>query len=206
MKRSQMRDGQEKRLSEPLDLPKRAFRETALLFTVLVVAFALTAFAANRLTVFDWPSAWVSGVLAATLLALSWIDLDRYLLPDLLTLPLIAAGLLQAWWFSASLTESIVGALVGYGLIAGLNVFWKLRFGREGIGLGDAKLLAACGTWVGVYNIPLTLLIGSGLALVFVFGAALLDRKSTAKTYIPFGPLLSLGIWAVWCFRPIFSY
>ncbi|MDJ0920799.1 MAG: A24 family peptidase [Henriciella sp.] len=176
-----------------------------MLFAALVVAFALALLIADRFAIFEWRLAGATFVLGIGMLILSWIDLDRFLLPDWLTLPLIAFGLIQAWWYGASISESIIGAIVGYALLAGLHYFWKLRIGREGIGLGDAKLFAAGGAWVGMYNIPLTLLLGSGLGLMLVLVSGLRRAERPSTSYIPFGPLLSLAIWSVWCFKPVFS-
>ena len=140
-----------------------------------------------------------SAILAAGLLILSWVDLDRYLLPDVLTLPLIGAGLFYAVTAHGEICLAGLGALIGYGIIAGLALFWRRRFGREGIGLGDAKLLAAGGAWTGVQALPLILLIGSGTALAVMVVLAIGERSANARKVVPFGPALALGIWTVWC-------
>ncbi len=141
----------------------------------------------------------MSAGLALVLLVLAWIDLDRFLLPDVLTLPLIASGLLYAALFGSGLWSGLAGAIVGYGLVAGLAYFWRVRLGREGIGLGDAKLLAAGGAWAGLFALPVTLLIASGSALLVVAVMAVLGKTVDRQLALPFGPMLALAIWTVWC-------
>ena len=128
---------------------------------------------------------------AWTLLALTLIDLDHKLLPDSLTLPLLWAGLLVnlAGTF-APLSSSVVGAAAGY--LALWSVYWlfKLLTGKEGMGYGDFKLLAAIGAWVGWQLLPVVILLSAvvgsvvGIALI-IFGG----RSSQAA--IPFGPYLA---------------
>ncbi|MFN3214692.1 MAG: prepilin peptidase [Henriciella sp.] len=139
-----------------------------------------------------------SAVLASGLLTLSYIDLRSGLLLDVLTLPLMALGIgysaSQGDWFL-----SLAGAVVGYAMIAGLAAYWRASRGYEGIGLGDAKLLAACGAWIGVAGLPILLLIASSLGIL----AALIVSKKThsagERLAIPFGPFLAIGGWAGWC-------
>lgn len=132
-------------------------------------------------------------VLAAVLVRLSWTDIQTQRLPDRLTFPLIVAGLAFAavgGW--PTLITSIMGGAVGFASLALLGQYHFSRTGREGLGLGDAKLFAAAGTWMGWAALPVTMLIAATSALVFV----LITRRSA--TQIPFGPWLSLGFFAVW--------
>jgi leader peptidase (prepilin peptidase)/N-methyltransferase len=94
------------------------------------------------------PLVWPTAALGWVLLALAVIDARHFLLPDVLTLPLIPAGLAVAWWLDpGQLLHHALGAALGFVGFAGLAwVYRKLR-GREGLGLGDAKLLAAAGAW-----------------------------------------------------------
>jgi leader peptidase (prepilin peptidase)/N-methyltransferase len=137
-------------------------------------------------------------MLASALLFASWIDLDRFLLPDVLSLPLCILGVAVTYYLGGDIYLSIGGAFAGYGVIAGIAWLWRKRFGRDGLGLGDAKLLAAGGAWVGVLNLPFVLLIASGLGLCLAL-AFRLAQKTSKDVAIPFGPLLSLGIWMAWC-------
>ena len=118
-----------------------------------------------------------SAVLASVLLALSYTDLRTGLLFDAMTLPLILLGLGYAAWNGAVLM-SVAGAIVGYALVAGLAAYWRRARGYEGIGLGDAKLLAAGGAWVGLAGLPILLLIASGTGLIAALTVSKKDRKS----------------------------
>lgn len=187
-------------MTEANPFARRPVRETALWMTLLVFAFAALVFAGWRTGPFRPDHIYISAGLGAALLGLSLIDLDRFILPDLLTLPLIAAGLAYAYFVSGYIVWSIAGAVIGYGLVTGLSLLWRWRFKREGIGLGDAKLLAAGGAWITIFGLPLILLIASGTALVVTVLLGLFGRKIDGQTTVAFGPMLALSIWAVWCF------
>jgi leader peptidase (prepilin peptidase) / N-methyltransferase len=143
----------------------------------------------------------VSLLLAAALAALSAIDLNRYQLPDVITLPLAGSGLLISFWLGTMpLWWSAASAALGFLLLAGLaRVYYHLR-GRAGLGLGDAKLLAASGAWLGAETLPTVLLWATGAALVCVLVAARRDTSLSGATRIPFGPFLCFGTWLVWLY------
>ena len=139
-----------------------------------------------------------SAVLAVGLLTLSYIDLRTGLLLDVLTLPLTALGLAFSVW-TGDWVLSLAGALLGYAMIAGLAYYWRVRRGYEGIGLGDAKLLAAGGAWGGVLALPILLLIASSVGILAAIVVARTTRSTSDRLAIPFGPSLALGTWIVWC-------
>lgn len=141
---------------------------------------------------------WVSFGLGGALLLLSYIDLRTGLLPDILTWPLVALGLGYAA-HEGYLASALTGAVMGYVLIAGLGVFWRRAKGYEGIGLGDAKLLAAGGAWIGAFGLPIVLLIASATGLIAALIVSQRSRLSQERAAIVFGPCLALGIWSVWC-------
>jgi leader peptidase (prepilin peptidase) / N-methyltransferase len=139
--------------------------------------------------------------LGAVLVAASAIDWDRYLLPDVLMLPLIAAGLPVSWWLGQGTTSwCIVSAAVGYGVIWGLDQIYLTVRGRHGIGMGDAKLLAAAGAWMGAEALPMVLLWATGLALTASLVASAGGREISSGGKIPFGPALALGFWVTWLY------
>lgn len=144
------------------------------------------------------PALWLACGLGWTLLALAWIDCSTMLLPDVLTLPLIPAGLLAAWWLDpAGLTDHAIAAALGYAVLAGVAFGYRWLRGRDGLGGGDPKLLAALGAWVGVAALPSVLL---GAALAGLAWAGLLRLRGTAltgSTALPFGPFLALSGWLV---------
>jgi leader peptidase (prepilin peptidase)/N-methyltransferase len=136
--------------------------------------------------------------LAAVLLAAALSDARRLVLPDGLTLPLIPVGLGLAWLQPPALTARLIGAVAGYLGLAGLAALYRRWRGRDGLGLGDAKLLAAAGAWVGWQALPSVLLIGAALGLAWA-----LARRLRADQPLPFGPFLAIGFWLVWCFGPL---
>lgn len=137
--------------------------------------------------------------LGASLLVLSYIDLRTGLLLDVITLPLIVSGIAFAWFSDGSWLFAVAGAALGYVLIAGLGYVWRQMRGYEGIGLGDAKLLAAGGAWVGIAMLPVILLVASGAGLIGAVFVALKPQNNEDRVAIPFGPALAFGIWTAWC-------
>ena len=131
-------------------------------------------------------------VFAWSMIALAFIDLDTLYLPDCITLPLIWAGLLAqlAQLFPAvGLDAGVIGAVAGY--LALWTVFWlfKLATGKEGMGYGDFKLLAAIGAWLGWKSLPLVILMSSlvGAAVGILL---IIMRRQGRDVPIPFGPYL----------------
>ena len=164
----------------------------AVIYSVTFMALAMPARAVGL-------SLYASFGLGAALIMLSYIDMRTGLLLDVITLPLIVAGIGFAVVSDGAWLFSIAGAGIGYALVAALAHLWRARRGYEGIGLGDAKLLAAGGAWVGAALLPMILLIASGLGIA----AALIVSQKTQgdgdRAAIPFGPALGLGIWVTWC-------
>ncbi len=140
----------------------------------------------------------------ATAVALTFIDFDTQLLPDDLTLPLLWAGLLFNLWSSyTSLSSAVVGAIAGYLLL--WSVYWgfKLFTGKEGMGYGDFKLLAAIGAWVGWQVLPLTILLSSFVGAA-VGIALIVFARHGRNVPIPFGPYLAAaGIIALFWGKPL---
>lgn len=138
------------------------------------------------------------------LLALAVIDAETGYLPDALTLPLLVVGLaVSAIGIGPSLLDAVLGAGIG-GLGMGLLAFSyrKLR-GREGLGGGDVKLVAAGGAWCGAAALPFILLAGSLLGLVFAAAAMAAGRKDGGmQAEIRFGPFLAAAIAAVYAVGP----
>jgi leader peptidase (prepilin peptidase)/N-methyltransferase len=145
-----------------------------------------------------------SALLGAALVALSVIDLRHMRLPDAITLPLAAAGVALA--FALRWPEPvwhIAAAAAGYALLAGLAHGYRAIRGRAGLGLGDAKLFAAAGAWLGPLGLPSALLWACGTALLALALWRARGRPLTGSTRIPFGPFLAIGIWLVWLLGPL---
>lgn len=149
----------------------------------------------------------LEGVALIALLArLVYVDLTQYRLPNPITLSLIAIGLILTISKTGSLLDHIIGAIAGYGLIAGLRAYYMWRRGTEGIGLGDAKLVAAIGAWFGWAVLPFALLTASLLGLLgavaFSAGARISEGSEGSglqrTRVIPFGPALCIAFAALW--------
>jgi leader peptidase (prepilin peptidase)/N-methyltransferase len=121
------------------------------------------------------------------LLALAVIDLEYLLLPDNLTQPLLWLGLLcNISGIFTSLDTAVAGAIIGYLILWGTFHIYKWFSGRDGIGYGDFKLLAAIGAWLGCFSIPAILVIASLCALII----RLLFFRTHSQHYFAFGPYL----------------
>jgi len=127
------------------------------------------------------------------LVALTAIDFDTQLLPDDITLPLLWLGLLfNLFGVFTTLSDAVLGAVIGYLMLWGVYWLFKLVTGKEGMGYGDFKLLAALGAWLGWQMLPLIVLLSSlvgavvGITLIIVL-------KRGRNIPIPFGPYLAGG-------------
>ena len=141
--------------------------------------FSLAAFAAM---LFMW-----------CMIALSFIDFDTQLLPDTITLPLVWAGLLlNLGGTFVDLASAVVGAAAGY--LSLWTVFWGFKFatGKEGMGFGDFKLLAAIGAWLGWQMLPFVVLASSFVGAIFGIALMLLANRGR-NVPIPFGPYLAVA-------------
>jgi leader peptidase (prepilin peptidase)/N-methyltransferase len=130
-------------------------------------------------------------VTIAALIALTCIDYDTQLLPDDITLPLLWLGLLcNLFGLYTDLQSAVIGAMAGY--LALWSVYWlfKLVTGKEGMGYGDFKLLAALGAWLGWQMLPLIILLSSLVGAV-VGIALMVFAKQGRNVPIPFGPYLA---------------
>lgn len=141
--------------------------------------------------------AWAALPLA---LALAWavmVDIDRLRLPDLLTLPMIAGGLAYAAALAPQrLPACLIGASAGYLALVGVAAAFRRWRGRDGLGRGDAKLLAAAGAWTGWAGLPALLFVAAGAGLAFALLRAL-ARPGSASEPLAFGPFLAAGFWMV---------
>jgi leader peptidase (prepilin peptidase) / N-methyltransferase len=127
------------------------------------------------------------------LIALTFIDFDTQLLPDDITLPLLWLGLLLNLNNGfTDITSAVVGAMAGYLVLWAVYWLFKLVTGKEGMGYGDFKLLAAIGAWFGWQLLPAVILLSSVVGSVIGI-ALILFKGKTRQTAIPFGPFLALG-------------
>jgi leader peptidase (prepilin peptidase)/N-methyltransferase len=148
---------------------------------------------------------WLDCLLGWWLLVLGWIDLRRGILPDVLNLPLIVAGLAAAALFSPEqLPSRALGAVAGYASLAAIGLLYRRIRGREGLGGGDAKLFAAAGAWTGVLALPSIVFLAALLALAAAGTAIAAGARLRAHSALPFGPFLALATWLVYLFGPLY--
>lgn len=146
---------------------------------------------------YGWSSVTIGACLfTAIVVALTFIDADTQLLPDQLTLPLIWLGLLfNLITGFVPLDKAVMGAVVGYMSLWLLFHIFKLLTGKEGMGYGDFKMLAAIGAWLGVAILPIVVLIAALVGIV----AALIKRVRNGQP-MAFGPCLAVAGWFVFLF------
>ena len=146
---------------------------------------------------------WIGCLLGWTLLALGWIDAVWLLLPDVLTLPLLLAGLGVAIVTApATVFWHALGTACGYLGLRAVALTYRALRGREGMGAGDAKLLAAAGAWLGVGALPWVVLLAALGGLAFACLAVVAGRSMQASTALPFGAFLAAAFWLLWLFGP----
>ena len=188
------------------------------------IELAALAVAAWSLAVLPGWLAWASCALGWGLIALAVIDARHLLLPDALTLPLVPAGLAVAWLVDpAKLPGHALGAAAGFLALAAVGLAYRRLRGREGLGLGDAKLFAAAGAklfaaagaklfaaagaWVSWQGLPSTHLLAAAGALAWHLGAARLSGQGLGGRLegreLPFGPYLAAALWLVWLYGPV---
>ncbi|WP_076586119.1 prepilin peptidase [Vibrio ostreicida] len=143
------------------------------------------------------------------LLAATFIDFETMLLPDQLTLPMTWAGMALALFdvTPVSLYDSVLGAMLGYLSLWSIYWLFKLLTGKEGMGYGDFKLLAALGAWLGWQSLPVIIFLSSLIGIVFGMIQLRLRKQGIDKAF-PFGPYLAIAGWIfmMWGERIIEGY
>ena len=141
----------------------------------------------------------VSGALFGWgLLALAVLDAEHYWLPDRLTLPLLALGLVVGVWLDPPLADRVIGALVGFASLTLVAGGYRLATGRIGLGGGDPKLFAAIGAWLGWLPLAFVLVLAALLGLALVLGDRLRGRPVGRHSRLAFGGLLAVAAWPIW--------
>ena len=136
-------------------------------------------------------------ILSLGFIIIFFIDLKHFIIPDVITFPLMALGFIKS--FIPNLDPlfpyyvlSLIGGIFGYGIIWGIIFFYKQVKKKEGMGLGDAKLLSAVGFWFGWFSIPFVIFLSSIIALLSVT-PSLINKSKKFSSQIPFGPYIILG-------------
>ena len=142
-------------------------------------------------------------VFVSCLVVVSLIDLKHQVIPDVISLPGILVGIAASFtpWGMVSWTDAAFGAAGGGGFLLAVAWIFQRLTGKEGMGLGDVKLLAMIGAWMGWRALPFVILLSS-LAGILIGGTALVLTKRGLRVRIPFGPFLSLGALLVFFFGP----
>jgi leader peptidase (prepilin peptidase)/N-methyltransferase len=144
-------------------------------------------------------------VLGWTLIVLVTVDFIAMRLPDAVTLPLIILGLLIAARLpELSMLDRAIGAAAGYGVFAGMGLLYHRLRGRHGLGLGDAKLAAAAGAWLGWATLPVFILIACLGGIVWA-GLRTIHSRDSLHTPLPFGVPLAAAFWLVWLYAPLIA-
>jgi leader peptidase (prepilin peptidase)/N-methyltransferase len=145
---------------------------------------------------------WPTVILSWVLLALSLMDLYHLVLADVVVLPVLGLGVATSFGLSTDQGfQSLAGAAIGGGAALIITALYRLVRRREGLGLGDVKLLAACGAWVSWSGLPSVVLIASLAAGVCLALGAARTRwrfRLTQAGRIPAGPFVAFGLWVVW--------
>ena len=137
-------------------------------------------------------------ILSIFFIIIFFIDLKHFIIPNVLTFPLMIIGFLKS--FDPNLNQtifpnyinSLIGGLFGYSIIWSIIFFYKKIRKKEGMGLGDAKLMAVIGFWFGWVSIPFTIFISSTVALILVI-PSLINQSRKMSSEIPFGPYIIIG-------------
>lgn len=167
----------------------------ALFFLIMVASFG----------VLQPQAAVISCVLGGIMLAIAISDARRFIIPDILSLPAIPAGLLVSALFSgsgamhATVLDHLAATVLAPALFLLIRYAYKLYRDREGLGLGDAKLAAAAGAWTGLSGVSYAIALASVLALLFSLVAVVSKGGQLRATMaVPFGAFLAPAIWLIW--------
>lgn len=168
------------------------------------IELGAAAVAAISIIVDGAAQAWLDCLLGWWLLTLAWIDLRHWVLPDLLTLPLLILGLVAAAaWDPNGLADRAAAVALGYIALRGIAWAYRRLRRREGLGEGDAKLFGAAGAWLGTAALPQVVLLAALAALAAAAGAGLAGIRLRTHSALPFGPFLAVAIWIIWLFGPM---
>ncbi|MFN4295384.1 MAG: prepilin peptidase [Brevundimonas sp.] len=146
----------------------------------------------------------LTAMLGWSLLLIAAVDARHFWLPDWLTLPLLAGGLAATALFDRpALIDHLIGAAAGFAVLWGIAALYRRARGREGLGGGDFRLLAAAGAWTGWMGLPSVLLWASVAGLSLVLARLVLKQPVSGEDRLPFGVFLALGIWMTWLYGPL---
>ena len=136
-------------------------------------------------------------ILSISFLIIFFIDFKHYIIPNVLTFSMMSLGFIKSFLptlhpMFPNYINSLIGGIFGYGIIWSIIFFYKQIRKKEGMGLGDAKLLSAIGFWFGWFSIPFVIFLSSIIALLSV-APSLINKSKKFSSQIPFGPYIILG-------------
>jgi leader peptidase (prepilin peptidase)/N-methyltransferase len=153
------------------------------------------------------PASWIlipTLMLGWLLAAMTAVDVAVFRLPDVLTAPMLVLGLLESIFLPGRpVLDHAIGAATGFAVLALLGWGYERLRGREGIGLGDAKLLGAAGAWLGWRPLPSVVLVACAVALVVVCVMVMSKGRSALGERLAFGGPLCLATWLIWLYGPL---
>ena len=136
-------------------------------------------------------------ILSLSFLIIFFIDFKHYIIPNVLTFSMMSLGFIKSFLpglhpMFPNYINSLIGGIFGYGIIWSIIFFYKQIRKKEGMGLGDAKLLSAIGFWFGWFSIPFVIFLSSIIALLSVV-PSLINKSKKFSSQIPFGPYIIFG-------------
>ncbi len=173
----------------------------------LAAELAATAVALAVVLAADPEWVWWGCLLGWGLLAAAWIDAETFWLPDAIVLPLVPLGLLATWLLDRdAVVDHAAAAILAWAALRGLAWGYARLRGRDGLGEGDAKLLAVGGAWLGLEALPWVLMVAALAGLAVAGVMRLRGRAMDAATAVPFGPPLAAAIWTFFLFRQFYGF
>jgi leader peptidase (prepilin peptidase)/N-methyltransferase len=168
---------------------------------VEIAALLLTLWAATQTTGLALAASCVFGWILLTLALSDWL---YFVLPNALTLVLLVTGLAASYGLDReALPGHVVAAVAGFLVFAAIDLVYRALRGRVGLGLGDAKLMAGIGAWLGWQGFPTVVVLAGALGLLLVLSRSLVGKGVTATDRLPFGAFLAAAAWIVWLYGPL---
>lgn len=185
-------------------LNKKEKREPAYGLHILVVVYALTLLVFLSFESQPLPVLVSSVFLLALLVAVTYIDAKLMRIPNWLTIAMFFAGLcIHAFLHADQLVYYSAAGFAAFLFMICVAELYRLVRKQEGLGMGDAKLFAASGAWVGFIGLPSVLLYASVTALIVILITAVIRRHLPTQKRFPFGPHICFGTWLVWLLGPL---
>lgn len=173
---------------------------------LIVELITAAIFAMNAAVFPPEPLLVVRLIFAAMLIALFFIDLEHQLLPDAITLPGVVMGLVASVWLAPGVMASAAGAALGAAILLAIRWVWKRATGVDGMGLGDVKMLAMTGAFLGWEQVWLVLFVASLTGAIVGVAIAAMGRGSM-KTRLPFGTFLAVAALLASCWgEPVIAW